>query len=64
MALAADQNLSGVHERARRGIQPGEPVLTDADDGEPRFHARVPTASALTAAAAKALPPRRPLSAT
>ena len=41
----------------RRG-EPGKPVIADPDNGEPRSHATA--ASALTAAAASALPPRRP----
>ena len=61
MARAADQHLGGLDQRARRRREPGEPVLADADDGEPGL---TPSpASALTAAAASALPPRRPASA-
>ena len=58
MARAADQHLGGFDQRPRRRREAGDPVLADADDGEPGPHPAL--ASALTAAAASALPPRRP----
>jgi len=62
MAGAANQGLRGLDQGARGGAQAGEPVLADADDAEPARHAGALPLSALTAAAASALPPRRPLS--
>jgi len=63
MARAADQGLGAVEERARRAAQAGHSILADADDGEPlRHQVSSARASALTAAAASALPPRRPRS--
>src|SRR5437016_140374 len=64
MAGAADQGLRGLDEGAGGRAQPGEPVIADADDAEPLLHAVGLPHSALTAAAASALPPRRPLSVT
>ena len=61
MALAADQGLGGLDKGTGRCAQAGNPVFADADDREPRLHFGVPAARALTAAAANALPPRRPL---
>ena len=58
MTGAADQHLGGLDERASRRSETGQPVLAYADHGEPRSHSAL--ASALTAAAASALPPRRP----
>src|SRR6185312_6163192 len=63
MALAADQHLGAGDERARRGRDAVKAILADADDGEPHAHGDASCASALTAAAASALPPRRPMSA-
>ena len=60
-AFAADQRLGGFNESAGGGAQAGEPILADTDHRQPLFHALAP-ARALTAAAANALPPRRPLS--
>src|SRR5215472_19155794 len=60
MPHAADQHFRGFDECAPDRREAGEPVFTDADDREPGSHA--PSASALTAAAASALPPRRPWS--
>ncbi len=64
MAGAADQRPRGLNEGARGRAEPGDPVIADADDAEPRAHAGDLPHSALTAAAASALPPRRPLSVT
>src|ERR1700730_11593723 len=58
MPSAADQHLGGLNQRTRRRREPGDPVLADADDGQPGLHTVL--AIALTAAAASALPPRRP----
>ena len=64
MAGAADQGLRRLDQGTRGRAQPGKPVIADADDAEPRLHpGRLPQ-SALTAAAASALPPRRPFSVT
>ena len=60
MARAADQHLGGFDQRTRCRREAGDPVLADADNGEPGCHPAL--ASALTAAAASALPPRRPCS--
>src|SRR6516165_5974969 len=60
MPRAADQHFRGFDERTPDRREASEPVLSDADDREPGSHA--PSASALTAAAASALPPRRPWS--
>src|SRR5437763_1002874 len=60
MALAADQGVRRLDEQARRGAQPAQPVLADADNRQPPLHGRAPVAKALTAAAANALPARRP----
>ena len=60
VASAANQHLGGLDERARRSGETGYPVLADPDYGEPGSHSVL--ASALTAAAASELPPRRPLS--
>ena len=59
-AAAADQYLGSLDQRPRCWAEPGKPILHDADDAEPAAHPRVPPISALTAAAARALPPRRP----
>src|SRR6185437_4776263 len=65
MALAADQQLRRLDERTPRWRQAIDAVLADADEGKPCAHARASgAASALTAAAASALPPRRPASVT
>ena len=61
MARAADQHLGGLDQRARRRREAGDAVLADADDRRARASSEV-LASALTAAAASALPPRRPVS--
>src|SRR5260221_6711895 len=63
-ALAADQHFRALDERARSGGEAVEPVLADADDRQPHTHHMSSPLSALTAAAASALPPRRPASAT
>src|SRR5580704_9262185 len=63
MARAADQGFGGLDQRACYRAQPGEPVLADTNYRQPRLHDRSPATSALTAAAASALPPRRPLKA-
>jgi hypothetical protein len=62
MALAADQNLRAIQQSPRRAAQALAPVLTDAQDRQPRGHGAGSSgaARALTAAAARALPPRRP----
>ena len=65
VAVAANQNLRAVDQGTRRRAKPVEAVFTEADHAEPG-HAhdrRAPVAvTALTAAAAIALPPRRPRS--
>ncbi len=55
---AADQDFGGIDQDARGRGKSGEPVLADPDDAEPALH--FADAKALTAAAARALPPRRP----
>src|SRR6185369_14533515 len=63
MALAADQQLGAGDQGPGLRRQAGEPVFAEADDREPGAHDGSPssvTSSALTAAAASALPPRRP----
>ena len=65
MPVAADDHLGRLdHGPGGRG-QPGHPVLADADDMQPGRLIRPgsPAASAFTAAAAIAEPPRRPRSA-
>ena len=62
MPLAADQHLRGVDQRARDRRKAGKAVLADADDSEPGAHGLLPRISAFSAAAAIALPPRRPWS--
>ncbi len=65
MALAADQKLGGLDHCLRRRRQSVGSVGAHADDGQPGAHGVAPgsRASALTVAAATALPPRRPASA-
>src|SRR4051794_4843275 len=70
MPRAADQHLRGFDQGARRRADSGDSLLADADNAEPAPHTRGVRAkavhicegahSALTAAAASALPPRRP----
>src|SRR5439155_8984942 len=61
---AADQQRRAVDQRPGLLRQAVEPALANADDGEPRVHrgSPSPARSALTAAAASALPPRLPRS--
>ena len=59
MTVAADQEFGGVDQGAGGRAQAAEAVVANADDGEPGGHPWSPP-RALTAAAAKALPPRRP----
>src|SRR5215472_8271364 len=58
MARTSDQHLGSFDQRARGRAEPGELVFTDTYDRQPALHTGL--ASALTAAAASALPPRRP----
>ena len=60
MTGAAEQHLGAVDQRARGRAEAVIAVLADADDAEPARHQLIPALSALTAAAAMALPPRRP----
>ncbi len=64
MTLATDDQLGILNQGASRAGETGETIIAYADDREPGLrHGAVPLASALTAAAASALPPRRPASA-
>ena len=61
MPGAADQHFRGFDQGARRRGDVAQPALADPDDAEPAVHDGIRAAhSALTAAAASALPPRRP----
>ena len=66
MTLTADQQLGRLQFLQRQRGKPGEPVLAQPDNRQPSGHEDEPDAliaKALTAAAASALPPRRPSSA-
>ena len=60
MALSADHHPSLLDHRARRRRQPVRAVVAHAHHREPGLHPDRGPDSALTAAAAMALPPRRP----
>ena len=61
MTVAANQGLRPIDQHPATRGQSVETVFTDPDNTQPSFrHASVRPASALTAAAAMALPPRRP----
>ena len=62
--VAADDHLRRLDKRPGGRRQALEPVLADADDVQPGLAHASPAASALTAAAAMALPPRRPRTVT
>ena len=62
VAGATHQHLRPVHEGTGFRAEAVEPVLAQADDGKPGLHRVQAPARALTAAAASALPPRRPRS--
>src|SRR5579862_2168034 len=61
MAAAADNKIGAFDQRARRAGKPAPAILANSDHRQPGAHDG--PMSALTAAAASALPPRRPLSA-
>ena len=63
MPNTTNQNFRIVDQGPGRRCQSFKAVFPDADDGKPFFghaYASGAAASALTAAAARALPPRRP----
>ena len=66
VTICADDDLGIVEQRPGRRAEPGGTIVTDADYGKPAVGHQVssPTSSALRAAAAIALPPRRPCSVT
>ena len=62
MPFAAKNDFRRVQRRARDGAEAVETVITDTDEAQPGGvgHHPAPFVTALTAAAARALPPSRP----